>query len=403
VTCADLTCQRLPENEVRAAELIAFHLPMHTATRLALRAIPKVRLLNPRARLCGYGLYAPLNERHLRESGIEIILGGEFEQGLVDLARGREPETSVSLGRLRFLVPDRGDLPGLERYAKLVGNGRRKVVGYTEASRGCKHRCRHCPIVPVYDGAFRVVQPEVVLEDIARQVAAGAEHITFGDPDFFNGPTHAAALVEELHARHPQVTYDVTIKVEHLLARRHLLPVLRRTGCLFVTSAVESVEDRVLKRLEKGHTRQDFIDLVRIMQEEELGLAPTFVPFTPWTTREGYRDLLHTLVELDLVQQVSPVQLAIRLLIPDGSRLLELEEVRALVKPFDERALYYPWEHEDAELDDLCRALQRLIKGTPRQEAFRRVWAAVMKEELPETYDLMPRATVPYLDEPWYC
>ena len=110
---------------------------------------------------------------------------------------------SISLDRLQFLTPLRSGLPPLEEYAHLRINGTRKRAGYTEASRGCKHLCRHCPVVPVYQGAFRVVQPEVVLEDIRRQVAAGAEHITFGDPDFFNGPTHAMRIVEALHREFP--------------------------------------------------------------------------------------------------------------------------------------------------------------------------------------------------------
>ena len=109
-------------------------------------------------------------------------------------------------------------------------------MGYTEATRGCKHLCRHCPVVPVYRGAFRIVQQDVVLEDIRQQVAAGAEHITFGDPDFFNGPGHAIPIVEALHREWPALTYDVTIKMEHLLKHRELLPVLKATGCLFVTS-----------------------------------------------------------------------------------------------------------------------------------------------------------------------
>jgi hypothetical protein len=41
-------------------------------------------------------------------------------------------------------------------------------------------------VVPVYNGVFRIVQRDVVLADIRQQVAMGAEHITFGDPDFFN-------------------------------------------------------------------------------------------------------------------------------------------------------------------------------------------------------------------------
>ena len=81
--------------------------------------------------------------------------------------------------------------------------------------------------MPVYNGRFRIVQREVVLEDIRRQVAAGAQHITFGDPDFFNGVGHSMQIVETLHREHPGLSYDVTIKVEHLLRQDEL----RRNGC----------------------------------------------------------------------------------------------------------------------------------------------------------------------------
>jgi radical SAM superfamily enzyme YgiQ (UPF0313 family) len=150
--------------------------------------------------------------------------------------------------------------------------------------------------VPVYRGVFRIVQPEVVLEDIRRQVAAGAEHITFGDPDFLNGPGHTLPLVETLHREWPVVTYDVTAKVEHLLKHRNLLPRLRATGCLFVTSAVESFDDAVLDKLAKGHTRAGFLEALALTREAGLPLAPTFIPFTPWTTVDSYREFLRELV-----------------------------------------------------------------------------------------------------------
>src|SRR5688500_18968763 len=70
VTCVDLSRERLPEDAVRAADLVGFFLPMHTATRLAVPVIDRVRALNPRARVCAYGLYAPLNAQLLREHGV---------------------------------------------------------------------------------------------------------------------------------------------------------------------------------------------------------------------------------------------------------------------------------------------------------------------------------------------
>src|ERR1700722_1831544 len=360
IACADLCVESLDPNQVRAAHLVAFYLPMHTATRLAAKVIQKVRGLNPAAHVCCFGLYAPFNESYLRSLGVATVLGGEFEPGLLSLLErmaagaGLQTEPLISLDRLQFRVPLRSGLPPLEKYARLQTGSSSKQTGYTEASRGCKHLCRHCPVVPVYQGSFRVVQPEVVLADIRQQVAAGAEHISFGDPDFFNGPTHAMRIVDELHREWPGVTYDATIKIEHLLKQRELLPRLRETGCLFVTSAVEAVDDAVLAKLDKGHTRADFIEVAREFRSTGLTLAPTFIPFTPWTTRESYRELLELLAELDLVEHVAPVQLALRLLIPRGSRLLELEDVQAVLRAFDEPALLYRWRHPDPAVDALA-------------------------------------------------
>ena len=404
VRCVDLSVESLEPDVFRDAELIAFYLPMHTATRLAVQLIPKVRKINPTAHLCCYGLYAPLNEPYLRTLGVGTILGGEFEASLAAVADGAGQGSLISLDRLQFLTPLRDGLPPLEEYAKLRINGTQKRAGYTEASRGCKHLCRHCPVVPVYQGTFRIVQPEVVLEDIRRQVAAGAEHITFGDPDFFNGPTHALRIVEAMHREFPGLTYDATIKIEHLRGHPDLLPRLKETCCLFVTSAVESVDDRVLEKLDKGHTRADFMHVVEQFRRVGLTLAPTFIPFTPWTTRQSHHELLAVLAELNLVEHVAPIQLALRLLIPRGSRLLELEDVQSVITGFDEPALLYRWKHPDPQMDALAGQALKLagLEGS-RREIFHKMWDLAADRPLPEDFDLMPRATIPYMDEPWYC
>ncbi len=424
MTCLDLSCQSLNEEAIKVADLIAFYVPMHTATRLAAQLLPTVRKLNPQAHLCCYGLYAPVNESFLRKLGVQTILGGEFEAGLAaTLERLRENRTSpeaqtlptISLSRQSFLTPERQTLPPLSRYAKLVwGDNDARVAGYTEASRGCKHLCRHCPIVPIYEGRFRIVQPEVVLEDIRQQVSMGATHITFGDPDFFNGIRHAMRIVTAMHAENPAVTYDVTIKVEHLLKHAGFLSALRETGCAFVTSAVESLDDEVLLRLEKRHTQRDFVRALQHCRQAGLAISPTFVAFTPWTTLESYCDFLNGLREFDLVDYVAPIQLGIRLLIPAGSRLLELSEIAGLVGPFDEAALAYPWSNQDPRVDELCTRVQRVVHEGGKQKATRRQIvqrvvkiayeaAGIEPPDLPEPADRLDRAAIPYLTEPWYC
>jgi radical SAM superfamily enzyme YgiQ (UPF0313 family) len=431
VRTLDLAVGKFSEPLIRSADLVAFYLPMHTATRLALPVIDRVRRLNPDARIVCYGLYAPLNADLLRGVGVEAVLGGEFEADLVRIANEPRLEgavkirdnvhdhegapvlqnrdrkgAAVSIPRLHFITPDRSDLPNPARYAQLRHGSGSKLVAYTEATRGCKHLCRHCPVVPIYHGQFRVVSREVVLADIRQQIGAGATHVTFGDPDFFNGPSHATRIVEALHAEFPAVTFDATIKIEHLLKHRDLLPVLRETGCVLITSAVEAVDDRVLEKLEKNHTRRDFFEAAELMRTADIALQPTFIAFTPWTTVEGYRDLLSALADLELTGNVAPVQLALRLLITSGSRLLELDDVREVVRPFDTKSLVYPWVHDDPEVDRLgARVFQtvagRQKEGRSRGEIFQEI-CEIAGAPI-ENYKLMPRATIPFLDEPWYC
>lgn len=420
VTCVDTSRQPFDQSFVSDADLVAFYLPMHTATRLSLPLLKQVSDINPRAHICAYGLYAPLNADLLRLHGARTIFGGEFETPLTALARqialgAPVPENHdlISLPRQLFIAPSRDGLPPLDQYAQLtLPDGTKRIAGYTEASRGCKHLCRHCPIVPVYGGTFRIVQREVVLADVRAQVAAGAEHITFGDPDFLNGVKHATELVRAFHDEFPEISYDVTIKIEHLLRHREILPLLAATGCAFVVSAVEAVDDGILTIFDKRHTRADFIDAVRACNEAGVALVPTFVAFNPWISVAGYGDLLETLIELQLVDRIAPIQLCIRLLIPAGSRLLELPEVQQLVGPYDSTALVYPWAHPDPAVDQLQRDVERIVhhglaKGASRRAIFDRVrrhtWG-VLGQEPPSELDAAPdRTQVPYLNEPWYC
>lgn len=420
VTCNDLSLDDLNESAVRAAGLIAFYLPMHTATRLAVAAMEKIKALNNKAHLSFFGLYAPLNADYLRALGGGSFIGGEFESELVDLYQhlSKDPAytrpTTINLNKQAFKTPDRSDLPPLDRYAFLdPGDGSHQIVGYTEASRGCKHICRHCPVAPVYNGQFRIIQKDVVLKDIANQIDAGAQHITFGDPDFFNGPRHGVEIVKELHSRYPDVTYDATIKVEHLLKHAEHLDILATTGCLFVTTAVETVEDEILRYLDKGHSHQDFILAVELAKEAGLTLAPTFVPFTPWTTLQGFRDLLKTISDLGLVENVAPIQLAIRLLLPHGSPLLKLPEMSDCLGEFDPAALSHSWKNPNPLVEKLCGNIQAIVEDgsqmeRSRTEIFSDLWQAAHAIDNSPLHPLAVNAALssiplPAMSEPWFC
>ena len=412
--CVDLSQQKLDPAIFAGAGFVAIYLGMHTATRIAAAALPKIRELAPHAQIAAFGLYAPVNAAWLKKLGVQAVFGGESEPDLLAWVQtGEAPAaTQIRLDKIEFLLPERSGLPALQRYAKLIlADGTQKITGFAEATRGCKHLCRHCPVVPVYEGKFRAVPVDIVLADIAQQVELGAQHISFGDPDFLNGPTHALKVAEALHARFPALSWDATIKIEHLLNHAELLPRLKACGLLFIVAAVESIDDTILDRLDKGHTQAGFEAALAQVRELDIALAPTFVPFTPWTTLAGYRDLLAALLRLNLIEAVPPIQLAIRLLVPQGSYLLHLPDFAAQVGAFDDAMLGYPWQAEDARVDTLQADIMAWVMaaekdGVPRAQVFAGIWQRThdaLDETAPALHPAQFGDAIPHHSEPWYC
>jgi radical SAM superfamily enzyme YgiQ (UPF0313 family) len=424
----DIAVERLDVEKVAQARFIGIAVPMHTALRLGVRVAERIRGLNPTCHICCYGLYASLNAEYLLAHGADSVIGGEFEAPLVTLIEsldaGLDGEvTGVSqrgritapfLTRLDFRVPNRSVLPSLERYAQLEHDGVRSRVGYVEASRGCKHHCLHCPIPPVYGGRFFAVPEAVVLEDIRRLVQSGAEHITFGDPDFLNGPTHALRVTRAMHAEFPTLTFDCTTKIEHILKHRELFPEFARLGCLFVVSAVESLSDTVLAHLEKGHTRADVFEALAIMRLAGIALRPSLVSFTPWTSLDDYLDVFEVVEREGLIDHVDPVQYAIRLLIPPGSMLLERAAVRPFLGSLDQAAFSYRWTHPDPRMDELHQEVTRLVEEETKADedpalTFQRAQALACairdgRQPAAVTWHVSPsRSRPPRLTEPWFC
>ena len=417
----DLAVDSLNEEAVLQAGIIGFYVPMHTATRLALKVLHKVRQLKPEVPIFFFGLYAPLHQNLLQERGVQAAFGGEFEEEIVHFCQkvwGKPAsqlpfQARISLERLPQPLPHRHTLPALSRYATLLQEGHPpRMVGYVLTTRGCKHKCRHCPVVPVYQGKFRVIPREVVLKDIETLVHMGATHITFGDPDFLNGPGHVLPIVRELHTRFPHVTYDATIKIEHLLRYQKLLPELKATGCVLITSAVESVDDQVLQKLDKGHTRADFYQATKLLQTIGIALQPTFIPFHPWTTIESYQELLSVIAELGLVLSVPPVQLAIRLLIPPGSLLLANGHVQRFITGYNAEKLTFEWQNPNPRVEMLFEEVMALVSQrstcqSKRISIFQEIWDLTNRfADTPRPFPAdmpLPEEPPPYLSENWYC
>jgi radical SAM superfamily enzyme YgiQ (UPF0313 family) len=445
VRTLDTSVEPWTREPVDWADAVAFSVPMHTAMRLALRAASSVRAARPEVPICLYGLYATVSrDLTLNDGGVaDHAIAGEYEQGLVAWAdqlagevrpsrptgiipverdsQAAEPSGNgpgvIDVRRRRpTAVPNRQGLPPLGRYAHLAVDGEERPVGYVEASRGCIHRCGHCPVPVVYDGRIRIVPEDVVLADIEALVGAGARHVTFGDPDFLNGPQHSRRVIAAMHARWPELTFDCTVKVEHILRHADVWAEFAAGGCLFVVSAFETVHEETLVRLGKGHTAADAAASVQLLRSSGIEIRPSFLPFTPWTTVDEVADIVDFVAALDLVPNVDPVQYTIRLLVPEGSLLESMLRAEGRLGPYDAERLTWTWASDDPSVDELQTRLSALVEGgqtagDPITEIYQRVQQAVRvaagREASGFCPPLRPFSAIverrPRLTEPWFC
>lgn len=376
----DLSVSKLSKEKLSRAKLLGISVPMHTALRIGVKVAEQARKINPTCQIAFFGLYASLNADFLLgETSLaghvapakqlaDFVIGGEVEESFVNMVQAlsddkARPARTVSHLRLHSIAaPSRTTLPPLSKYAHLEKNGTRYLAGYVEASRGCRHLCRHCPIPPVYGGRFTIIPEEILLEDIAAQVALGAEHITFGDPDFLNGPNHSLKIVRQMHEKFPALTFDFTAKIEHLLQYQNLVPEFATLGCIFIISAVESLSHTVLRHLDKGHTRTDVIKAIKIVHENGIALRPSLVPFTPWESLDSYIELFDFAEHYQMIHHIDPIQYTVRLLIPPGSLLLSEPAMIPYLGPLVQESFSYQWKHPDSRMDVLQKQVSREVE-----------------------------------------
>ncbi|WP_447971037.1 CUAEP/CCAEP-tail radical SAM (seleno)protein [Nitrospira sp. M1] len=458
----DLSVEDFDAQRVNQARVVGISVPMHTALSLGCQVAERIRHINPNAHICFYGLYASLNAEYLLSHLADSVIGGEYEMPLVNLLEQLANSQSFShesndtasnfvsqvagvscvdsivppfLKRIswpsrvstsdsadggNFPVPARAQLSPLCEYARLEYQGQEHVVGYVEASRGCLHTCLHCPIVPVYNGRFFLFPAQVVLADIRQQVKAGAVHVTFGDPDFLNGPGHSLNIVRAMHEEFPHVTFDFTTKIEHILKHRLLFQEFSQLGCLFIISAVESFSENVLLHLEKGHTRQDIFMAHHILQSTGITLRPSLVAFTPWTTLEEYREMFDLVERHGLIDCIDPVQYSVRLLVPPGSALLTPPDSHPIpmsqfLGSLDQQKFQHTWTHPDPRMDQLQQSVTKVVEDSTKMkedpaQTFYRLWELVYNtaelefSSLHKTSSINPdRVRPPRMSEPWFC
>lgn len=411
VRCLDVDVEGWNEARLEWPDVVAFYVPMHTATSLALELADAVKSAGSAKPAAAFGLYA---DAATRDGRVDAGFAGEYLESLVAWVGHptRRDAAEVSLRSPALAVPDHSHLPALTEYGRLRVGGEEKIVGSLSTTRGCPSRCLHCPVPVVYDGRVRPTSLEDVLAEADVLVSDGAQHLTFSDADFLGAPKHSLRCAEAIHARHPDVTFDVTVRVDRILRHADEWTRMARLGCLYVVSAFESTDGVVLDALDKGHTASDMHDAVVLLRGSGIEVRPTWLPFTPLTRREALVDILDFVEAHDLVENVDPVQYSVRLLVPPGSLVLSSPAFRPSIGEYDATSLSWTWKSPDPELDRLQAELaaiaeDALDRSVAHGETFEAVRNAVhastrLARRRVEIVSAGP-ASRPRPSEAWFC
>ena len=381
--------------------------PMHTATQLGKEIAIRARAaLGNSVRIIAVGLY----------SNVAVASCDAFDSAIVSVdsqkvleVLGIQHKDSASQPP-RSSGPDRSALPGLANYAHLISAGEKQLVGYVETTVGCAHMCRHCPVPVVFNGKFKAVPANEVLSQINQLYEEGAKHITFGDPDFLNGPAHALRIVRAMREIHPDLTFDATVKVEHVLEHPEIWAELAQLGLKFIVSAFEHTSDEILTRLGKGHSRSDIVTALALLRENRIEVRPSLMPFTPWTDRGSLIDLIEFLFDYDLVESIDPVQLSIRLLVPLNS--LVLADSGTAFGNWNSELLSYEWASQDPVIDQLQTELAAIAEESQAIEQDSLTTFNRMRNAIYARFNLAPPVRSqtsstcwdrPRLSESWFC
>ena len=358
---------------------------MHTATRLFLRvARPRARRSIPRAHLCGYGLYAPLNEAMLRaRRGAAPSSAASSNRRWSILAEREAPPPSRpfrSTGSSSWFptaaaFPPSALMPNSSRTAR---SGVPAIPKPRAAANTSAAIARSCLSTTARSASSSATW---CLTISAARWPPGAEHITFGDPDFWNGPGHAMAHRRSLASPSvPALSYDVTIKVEHLLQHRDLLPVLRAPVARLSPPRSNRSTMRSWRNWPKATRAQIFCEALAARPRRRPDALPDLHSVYALDHAVGLPRLPSAIGDLDLVDAggADPARHP-----PADPRGLAPARTAGGARPApairSARPVLSLAQHPDPALDALCTAIQELIKrrsdaARRAAEIFRQIW-----------------------------
>ncbi|MEW6356074.1 MAG: radical SAM protein [Planctomycetota bacterium] len=346
--------------------------------------------------VCG-GVHVTTFPREMvTDAPFDVAVIGEGDFTLRDLIRSARPDSvpgiafarggEVVMTEPRPLVDDLDKLPlpawqlyDIRRYktSKLVE--RESPTGLLETSRGCVFQCTYCN-KNIFGRKFRQKSPGRVADEIERMLRLGFREIHIEDDGFSTNLNKAKAICDEIIRRGLKFPWTLINGIRVNRTDEELVRKLKQAGCYQAAFGIESGNQQILDRIQKGITKDQVRKAIAITKKTGIETFGFFMLGLPDETEQTMQDTIDFAVELDL----DIAKFAITIPLP-GTPLFDEYDEKGLILTKDwSRYLFHDltlpvYKHPNLDWDTISQYYKKAYRQfyfRPKY-ALRRLWKGV--------------------------
>lgn len=277
------------------------------AFRIAKEFLPGIRTV-----IKGFVEGAEGGEELRRHPELDILVHGEPEFAVAEIATGRPLATIAGItyrdGTNIAVTPPRSPLANLDLLpfpARHLLNldlyrmpDTRRRLGIVLASKGCPFNCIFCLVPRLYGQRVIFRSPVSLVDEIEQCVNEfGIRDFWFRADTFTLNKQWVIEVCKAMIHKKLRIRWTTNSRVDTIDAER--LDWMKRAGCFAIGFGIESGNQEILDKIQKGITLDQCRNAVRLCKERGILTYLFFMIGLPWESRETVRQTVAFARELD--------------------------------------------------------------------------------------------------------